>query len=104
MLMPAVFAVDCVIVSPAAIETFPVHVVAPVTVRAPTVVVPAFDPLMKWPPAAPGAMLAMYSAFPIELAVVKSPATASCHTPVAIWAAVSWFVTVVTVPESTMTC
>ena len=34
---------------------------------------------------------------PTLLAAVKSPAVASCHTPVAMAAAVSWFVTVVTV-------
>jgi hypothetical protein len=56
---------------------------APVTVSAPRVVVPALLPEIKCPPLAPGATLAIYSALPMLEAVVKSPAVASCHTPVA---------------------
>ena len=52
---------------------------------------------MNRPPAAPGTAPAVYRLFPIEDATVKSPAVVSCHTPVAMAAAVSWFVTVVTV-------
>jgi hypothetical protein len=49
-----------------------------------------------------GATMGQLLSLPMLLAVVKSPAVASCQTPVAIAAAVSWFVTVVTVATAVL--
>src|ERR1035437_653860 len=85
---PAPLRVLCVIVTPPAAETLPVSVVAPDTVNAPRVVVPELTPEISRPPDPPGTVPAVYRDLPIDEAVVKSPAVVSCHTAVAIAAAV----------------
>src|ERR1035437_2798452 len=68
------------------------------------IAVAAFVPAINNPFVPPGTTPAVYRDLPIDETIVKSPAVESCHTPVAIAAAVNWFVTVVTVSTVPMIC
>src|SRR6476646_10649985 len=84
-------------VTPEMEPTEPVRLPVNVVVNEVVTVVAALVPAMKRPPAAPGVAPEVYRLLPMDEATVKSPAVVSCQMPVATWAAVSWFVTVVTV-------
>jgi hypothetical protein len=90
--------------APVTLATLPVRLPVKVVVKDVVTVVAALVPAMKCPPAAPGTLPLVNRLLPMLPAVVKSPAVVSCQTPVAMVAAVSWFVTVVTVGIVTPDC